>query len=929
MSGRTWIEALGTGGALTMSWHMLAFQWLAQGAAGGLLVLLAGSLAAKVCRQPVRRARLALLTMAGGLIVPWLAALSVAPAWTSVRIPAPAPAPARAEARPAAARVARTPAPDAIAVPTVARTEPGGPGIEATVVAAATRSEPGVRAEAVRPARVRGVSWQVALPAAYASASAGLIGWWLFGQFLLGRVVRSARPAPGWVRALFLGISGEGGGRVVLLSSDRIALPLTYTWTRPVILLPESLCDGSDVGALRYGLAHEWSHVERRDSFAWTLASLAGFALFYQPLFWWLRRQLRLCQDYLADDRAAAHGSAEDYAAYLVRLARMRKVDRGRALPALSVGDCKSNLYRRVVMLVQDREPLEHRCRALWTAGVGAAAALAVLAASGLRLDAAPQEGPALKQPKADAPKADADKTGETLHYTGKVKEKGTGKPIAGANVTVRRTVLPDPKTGNDRVVEETKHTTDADGAYAFTIPPEQSADPRMYIELDVDHPDYATQAGFGYALAMIRKNEKLGERPFFESIELRPAEPILGRVETPGGAPAAGVEILAFSKSGRNKPGEPFEYGSFSRAKTDADGKFRVPVTTPGLAVFWILPKDYAPEMHAVPEGKRGDFGSFVLAKGVKIRGRAFDAEGKPIAGLFVQAERDRGAETEALNELAVSDAIERSAETDADGRFAFDPLPAGKFTVKPIDYKIAQNPRSVIRRPLTAVFLPQSLTLIEGETPEPLEVRASPHVVIDGQWLDSQGKPKGGWDCFVNGRLDGKPWHTQGYPDANGKFSVKVPHGLEDAQVDLMTNEHHALRHRLGKDGTLSPSRQRMLGTLDHDVKDLQIIRYVAPTVVVKATAKDGTPVKDFEIGGKYEEETDGPLMQFVVKGGLESNISFNKQEDGRQRTSQLTPDRAIKITVSADGFQPSSRTFKLPEGKTEDATFVLEPK
>ena len=44
--------------------------------------------------------------------------------------------------------------------------------------------------------------------------------------------------------------------------------------------------------------------------------------LFYQPLFWWLRRQLRLCQDYLADDRAAAAGSPEDYAACLVRLAR-------------------------------------------------------------------------------------------------------------------------------------------------------------------------------------------------------------------------------------------------------------------------------------------------------------------------------------------------------------------------------------------------------------------------------------------------------------------------------------------------------------------------------------------------------------------------------------------------------------------------------
>ena len=151
----------------------------------------------------------------------------------------------------------------------------------------------------------------------------------------------------------------------MLLESDRIASPFTYTWRRPVILLPSSLCDGSEPGALRYVLAHEWSHVEGRDAWTWNLACLAGLVLFYQPLFWWLRRQLRLCQDYLADARAAAAGSAEDYAAFLVRLARDRRS--ALAVPALGIGDRRSNLYRRVIMLMQDHEPLERRCRAAWS----------------------------------------------------------------------------------------------------------------------------------------------------------------------------------------------------------------------------------------------------------------------------------------------------------------------------------------------------------------------------------------------------------------------------------------------------------------------------------------------------------------------------------------------------------------------------------
>ncbi|MEJ7640003.1 MAG: hypothetical protein WKF75_19040 [Singulisphaera sp.] len=124
-----------------------------------------------------------------------------------------------------------------------------------------------------------------------------------------------------------------------------------------------------------------------RDAWAWNLACLAGLVLFYQPLFWWLRRQLRLCQDYLADARAAAAGSAEDYAAFLVRLARVR--NSGPAIPALGIGDRRSNLSRRVIMLVQDHEPLEHRCRTAWSLSTASAAVAVIVVASGLRLNAA------------------------------------------------------------------------------------------------------------------------------------------------------------------------------------------------------------------------------------------------------------------------------------------------------------------------------------------------------------------------------------------------------------------------------------------------------------------------------------------------------------------------------------------------------------
>jgi hypothetical protein len=235
--------------------------------------------------------------------------------------------------------------------------------------------------------------------------------------------------------------------------------------------------------------------------------------------------------------------------------------------------------------------------------------------------------------------------------------------------------------------------------------------------------------------------------------------------------------------------------------------------------------------------------------------------------------------------------------------------------------------------RRELPGVFAPTKLTVAEGEAPEPLAIRASPAVVIEGQWLDSKGQPKSGWSSFVFGRIDGSSWHAQTRPDSQGKFSLKVPHGVEEVQLDIMTNEHASARHRIGKDGPLTEGRNVMLGTLDHDVTGIEIVRYVAPIIVVNATTKDGHQIKDFKVTAEYTGEFTGPGTSLdkrvhVVGGGKKEAIQ-DEQYDGRYRTSQLLPDREVNVTVTADGFATASRKVSLPEGKTEEVTFVMEPK
>ena len=81
-----------------------------------------------------------------------------------------------------------------------------------------------------------------------------------------------------------------------------------------------------------------------------------------------------------------------------------------------------------------------------------------------------------------------------------------------------------------------------------------------------------------------------------------------------------------------------------------------------------------------------------------------------------------------------------------------------------------------------------------------------------------------------------------------------MKVPHGLENVELDISTNEHASTRHRIGKDGSLVAGRRVKLGTLDHDVKGIEIVRYEVPIVVVNATTKEGQQVKGFTATVEY---------------------------------------------------------------------------
>ncbi len=371
--------------------------WLHTLVGGGVLLLLAWLLMKRIA-QPARRQRLAEWALLGALL---LAGLSLAPSWLVL------PLPWLAESPPQPVAVAAAPAepvpelPEAgaeIAVPVLAGEVPDPippqPAVEA---------QPPVAPAVEVPSPASHSGWSVThwLLCLYAGCSLLLLGRWLLGHLALARLVRSAQPAPAGVRRLCLELCLSR--RVPrLLVSPRVRVPFSFGLFRPTIVLPADLLDEM---ALRWVLAHELEHLERRDAWACLLFGLGQVVYFVLPWFWWLRRQVRLCQEYVADAAAArSAGQPEDYAQLLLGWSRAPRLPVG----VTGVSGPSSDLYRRIAMLLQSSTPVEKRCPRSWSLlmGAGLLGLSVIVAGVGLKAIAAPVSKDARKdEPKKEEPK--------------------------------------------------------------------------------------------------------------------------------------------------------------------------------------------------------------------------------------------------------------------------------------------------------------------------------------------------------------------------------------------------------------------------------------------------------------------------------------------------------------------------------------------
>jgi beta-lactamase regulating signal transducer with metallopeptidase domain len=390
---------------------MLASWWLHSAIGGGLLLLLALVLMA-VTRQPVRRQRLGEWGVLAALII---ALLSLAPAWLLVSLPDDYQQ--KAQCVPPSTTVAERPAPE----PPTMTQDWGAVGLEVPPVedllpdaAAATPPRLLVTADTPpAPPRFTVTTLCHWLGGAYVAVAAFFLMRWLWQYVRLWRLLRSAHPASPALAQLFVEMATDLAQTPRLLISNRLHIPVSCGLLRPTVLLPAALACQADETKLRWVFAHELTHLRRRDAWACVLFGLAQAVYFYLPWFWALRRQVRLCQEYVADAAAVEQGAApEDYAEFLLGLV---------ALPAppaaaTSVLGHSSDLFRRVTMLLK-LSSLEKRCPRCWSLAVVASLLSCAVLLSGLGLKAAPlpapKDEPKKEEPKKDAPKKEEPKKEE------------------------------------------------------------------------------------------------------------------------------------------------------------------------------------------------------------------------------------------------------------------------------------------------------------------------------------------------------------------------------------------------------------------------------------------------------------------------------------------------------------------------------------
>jgi hypothetical protein len=356
----------------------------------------------------------------------------------------------------------------------------------------------------------------------------------------------------------------------------------------------------------------------------------------------------------------------------------------------------------------------------------------------------------------------------------------------------------------------------------------------------------------------------------------------------------------------------------------SDLDGYFHLLIPKSGDLTIQSHPNRFAPFSRTFRDDRRGDLGVFHLERGVRIVGTVVDDEGKPVAGVLVHPSHSPDEDFISFQEDVVV--------TDRQGSFTSLPIAAGVYYLA-----VAPNttvvPSTVVAQ-LPAAYVPLKTIVRRDETEHRVTIRPVPSVVVSGKFTfpDKSGDNSNRLNVSIFGNLSGSIWnaHPGVFPD--GSFKVRIPHGIQNASLMILYNMHSNIKYRTdGQKAYRYLSLPNIeLGTLDKDVRDLDIVVSPAPDLIVKVRTVDDLVPKSLDLFAEYSVQSKIPTQfDIPIKSGYHLD-GFEKIGAGRYRSRfRIFEDTDLVLKASAQDYEPASQTVNLKAGEKREIEFVLEKK
>ena len=171
------------------------------------------------------------------------------------------------------------------------------------------------------PAHAPTISWETVALALYFAVASLLLARFFLGLAFTRRLLRSSHRIYDGRARLPLDRRAHAANFPAtppLFESEHISVPLTIGALHSIIVLPTGWREWDD-SKLDAVLAHELSHVARRDGLTQRLALVHRAIFWFSPLAWWLDRHLSDLAEAASDEAALAAGASRtDYARTLL-----------------------------------------------------------------------------------------------------------------------------------------------------------------------------------------------------------------------------------------------------------------------------------------------------------------------------------------------------------------------------------------------------------------------------------------------------------------------------------------------------------------------------------------------------------------------------------------------------------------------------------